>query len=110
MMKHADRKIGTCALCLPLPGRQLVAVDPGHTSQCCSACGANVPKDLSVRVHICSECGLTLDRDVNAARNILNLALQKGHGLPCPYPARTEPSVGNPSVALPRSRRVYTTE
>ncbi|WP_395879748.1 zinc ribbon domain-containing protein [Desulfallas sp. Bu1-1] len=31
--------------------------------------------DLSVRVHECPHCGLVLDRDVNAARNILKKAL-----------------------------------
>ena len=50
---------------------RLVKVDPAGTSQECSACGAVVPKDISVRVHYCDKCGLTLDRDVNAARNIL---------------------------------------
>jgi putative transposase len=54
----------------------VVAVDPFNTSQACSQCGTVVPKDLSVRVHVCPRCGLALDRDVNAARNILNLALQ----------------------------------
>jgi len=48
-----------------------VAVDPKNTSQECSGCGEIVPKDLSVRIHNCPYCGLTLDRDVNAARNIL---------------------------------------
>ncbi len=51
-------------------GKILVKVDPWGTSQKCSGCGAAVPKDLSVRVHHCDRCGLTLDRDVNAARNI----------------------------------------
>ncbi len=41
-----------------------------HHPQTCSGCAAVVPKDLSVRVHHCDRCGLTLDRDVNAARNI----------------------------------------
>jgi putative transposase len=50
--------------------RELVQVDPSYTSQDCSACGRRVPKALSVRVHACV-CGLVLDRDVNAARNIL---------------------------------------
>ena len=50
--------------------RQLVQVDARHTSQDCSACGRRVPKPLDVRVHACT-CGLVLDRDVNAARNIL---------------------------------------
>ena len=54
-------------------GRDLVAVDPYNTSQACSACGALVPKPLSQRTHICP-CGTVLDRDHNAALNILKLA------------------------------------
>lgn len=38
--------------------------------------GALVEKDLSVRVHECPTCGLSIDRDVNAALNILRLGLQ----------------------------------
>ena len=52
-------------------GRTFVAVDPYNTSQMCSGCGSIVPKDLSVRVHSCPQCGLVLDRDHNAALNIL---------------------------------------
>lgn len=55
-------------------GRILVKVDPRGTSQCCSGCGAEVRKALSVRVHDCPHCGLVLDRDENAARNILQKA------------------------------------
>ena len=55
-------------------GTRLVAVNPAYTSQKCSKCGEIVKKDLSVRVHDCFHCGLTLDRDVNAAINILNSA------------------------------------
>lgn len=55
-------------------GRTVVKVDPKQTSQLCSSCGSIVKKALSVRVHRCS-CGLTLDRDHNAARNILARAL-----------------------------------
>ncbi|WP_442919769.1 zinc ribbon domain-containing protein [Methanothrix soehngenii] len=35
-----------------------------------------VKKDLSERVHSCSECGLSMDRDLNAAINILRLGMQ----------------------------------
>jgi putative transposase len=52
-------------------GRSFVKVDPRHTSQMCSNCGEIVKKDLSIRVHDCPHCGLSLDRDENAARNIL---------------------------------------
>jgi putative transposase len=54
-------------------GRTLVQVDPKYTSQICSGCGTVVKKDLSERWHSC-ECGCELDRDVNAAINILTLA------------------------------------
>jgi putative transposase len=56
-------------------GRQVISVPPQYTSQTCSGCGTIVAKSLSVRVHRCNECGLILDRDVNAARNVLTLGL-----------------------------------
>lgn len=60
-------------------GRQIVAVNPYNTSQMCSSCGTLVPKTLEVRTHVCG-CGLVLDRDTNAAINILKLALAtQGH-------------------------------
>lgn len=57
-------------------GRRCVQVNPRGTSKLCSRCGELVEKDLSVRVHACPGCGLTLDRDHNAALNILRLGLQ----------------------------------
>ena len=56
-------------------GCHITLVNPAYTSQACSGCGAIVEKELSVRVHVCPECCLELDRDLNAARNILFLAL-----------------------------------
>src|SRR2546426_1699235 len=53
----------------------VIAVAPQFTSQECSVCGALVKKSLSVRTHSCTRCGLVLDRDHNAARNILARAL-----------------------------------
>jgi putative transposase len=52
-------------------GKTVVKVDPHHTSQCCSGCGCLVQKPLSERLHVCPDCGLVLDRDHNAALNIL---------------------------------------
>jgi len=52
-------------------GRKIWKVNPKNTSQACFACGEIVPKSLSVRVHRCSNCGIILDRDENAAKNIL---------------------------------------
>jgi putative transposase len=51
-------------------GRIVALVDPHFTSQRCSQCGAIVKKDLSDRWHSCS-CGCELDRDHNAALNML---------------------------------------
>lgn len=58
-------------------GCQVVLVDAKNTSQQCSSCGEMVRKSLAVRVHKC-ECGCVLDRDVNAAINILGRAVPEG--------------------------------
>ena len=71
-------------------GAEVVEVDPRGTSQQCSGCGETVKKDLSVRVHRCPHCKLVLDRDENAARNILNRALL----------ARTGPAGANGNLAV----------
>jgi putative transposase len=62
-------------------GRKEVNVNPAYTSQDCSRCGFRVPKTLSERVHICPCCGLVLDRDVNSAKNILQIAVGQ-HSVP----------------------------
>lgn len=56
-------------------GATVVAVNPRGTSQLCSECGIKVAKVLSVRRHNCPRCGLSLHRDENAARNILERGL-----------------------------------
>jgi putative transposase len=55
-------------------GKVVVAVPPAYTSQDCFACGRRVVKTLSERTHRCT-CGVILDRDLNAALNILHKAL-----------------------------------
>jgi len=55
-------------------GSRLIEVDPYDTSQDCSGCGTKVPKSLADRWHECENCGLAMDRDLNAARNILHRA------------------------------------
>jgi putative transposase len=57
-------------------GRTVILVDPRNTSKMCSRCGTLVQKTLSTRIHTCPHCGLVLDRDVNAALNILHRGLQ----------------------------------
>ena len=61
----------------------IVAVAPHFTTQDCSGilpdgtpCRERIRKSLSVRTHVCPACGLVLDRDHNAALNILELALR----------------------------------
>ncbi|MEK0182048.1 MAG: transposase [Oscillatoriales cyanobacterium] len=57
-------------------GKTVVAVAPQYTSQDCSNCGNRVLKSLSVRTHVCS-CGAVLDRDHNAALNVLAKGLKQ---------------------------------
>jgi putative transposase len=52
-------------------GGKVIRVNPRYTTQKCSRCGEMVQKSLSVRTHSCPQCGYLADRDVNAARNIL---------------------------------------
>jgi len=56
-------------------GREVIAVNPAHTSQDCHACGYRAKKTLSERWHLCPMCGASLDRDTNAALNILQRAV-----------------------------------
>ncbi len=72
-------------------GRVVVLVGPRNTSQRCSGCGAMVEKSLDIRVHDCPECGLVMDRDQNAAINILRLGLESlGYSLEAPAFRRGE--------------------
>ncbi len=57
-------------------GSRVILVNPRNTSQMCSRCGMIVKKTLSDRVHTCPHCGLMMDRDQNAAINIMRLGLQ----------------------------------
>lgn len=59
-------------------GRQVLLVDPAYTSKTCCSCGALFPELLLVDRWVDCVCGLTMDRDVNAACNILKRA---GHAL-----------------------------
>ena len=79
-------------------GGEVVRVDPKHTSQICSGCGHRPEKSigLGVRTYVCKPCGLRLDRDINAAVNILH------RGFPAPVPGGTTPECGeNENEAIP---------
>jgi putative transposase len=49
----------------------MIRVPARFTTQKCSQCGDYIQKSLSVRTHICPSCGYIKDRDVNAAKNIV---------------------------------------
>lgn len=57
-------------------GGSLVVADRWYpSSKTCSGCGGRKPSlSLAERTYRCDGCGLVLDRDVNAARNLLSLA------------------------------------
>ena len=53
-------------------GRKLILVNPAFTSMTCARCGY-IKKDLTLadRIFVCPRCGWTVDRDYNAALNLL---------------------------------------
>ena len=76
--KAADASFGEFKRMLEYKcGDRVTFVNPAYTSQRCSQCGNLKPMPLSERVYRCEECGLELDRDTNAARNVLR-AGEKG--------------------------------
>ena len=80
-------------------GGTLITADRWYpSSKTCSGCGTVKAKlALSERTYSCDACGLVTDRDVNAARNLLNLAasgaesLNAREGTLRPRPARHAP-------------------
>jgi putative transposase len=68
--------VSMCSVKAACAGRTLIKVSPKFTSQICSACGTVRKKELSERWHSC-DCGAELDRDVNAAINILTRGKQQ---------------------------------
>jgi putative transposase len=71
-------------------GRRLIKVNPAYISQTCSKCGHRQKKPPSEYILNCPCCHLQIDRDLNAALNILALGLQ---------------SLGNHSLEAPVKRR-----
>ena len=65
-------------------GRELVEVDPRHTSQTCSRCGKVDAAARQKKKYHCGRCGLRTDADINAAHNILARGLTATGGSPSP--------------------------
>jgi putative transposase len=83
-------------------GIPVIYVNPNGTSVKCSICGSRMKPEENRQLK-CQSCGLTVDRDVNAARNILARGVRFA---PVALPVEAmvqEPSVGNPES---RWRRV----
>lgn len=62
-------------------GTYFLQVDAKGSSQLCPECGADVPKDLSVRIHNCLECHVVIPRDVASGKIILNRGIAAVEGL-----------------------------
>ncbi|MBZ9634585.1 IS200/IS605 family element RNA-guided endonuclease TnpB [Clostridium sp. FP1] len=59
-------------------GRTIIVAPSNYaSSQLCSSCGnkSSQTKDLSCRTYICPVCGMIMDRDINASKNLLKLAM-----------------------------------
>jgi len=59
-------------------GKEIIIAPVSYaSSQLCSSCGnkSSQTKDLSCRTYICPVCGMIMDRDINAAKNLLKLAM-----------------------------------
>src|SRR6266567_2520700 len=65
-----------------------VAVNPAYTSQDCSRCQHRQTMPLSERIYHCPCCLLSIDRDLNAALNILSVGLHALGTQPVEAPAR----------------------
>ena len=90
-------------------GCKVVFVAPRNTSKECSGCHQLVEKTLWERQHICPYCGLSIDRDINAAINILNRATVGITGsYACEDGAMVLP-VKQEAIALPAGRLGYFT-
>jgi putative transposase len=62
-------------------GRRFVQVNSAYTTQTCSCCGARKLMLQEMRTYSCDACGLVLNRDLNAAKNILRVGLHSLGGV-----------------------------
>ena len=90
-----------------LHGTHVVEVEPAGTTKECASCGVATDKPLWVREHSCPACGHTQDRDLNAAKNILNRGLkQVGAGHSESTPMQTALPASSPQREAIDAKRV----
>ena len=81
-----SRFVSMCTYKAEDAGRTVLQINPRYTSQICSGCGTVKKKELSERWHSCP-CGTELDRDHNAALNILRLGRSQQSAMAVEAPA-----------------------
>ncbi|KDE57475.1 transposase [Halostagnicola sp. A56] len=88
-------------------GTHVMSVEPEGTTKECASCGVETDKPLWVREHSCPVCGHTEDRDLNAAKNILNRGLrQLGAGRSESTPVQTALPTFTPQREAVDAKRV----
>ena len=92
-LEHQRRKIG----------QTVHYQDPRNTTQTCSECCTKTKCRLGLadRVFVCESCGLVLDRDVNAARNLVPGRMKPGRVLTTEDPGPCG-DLGSASPRIPR--------
>jgi putative transposase len=81
-------------------GRQFIKVNPAYTSQDCSRCHHRQKMPLSERTYHCPCCLLEIDRDLNAAKNIVSVGLHTLGIQPVEAPCLETWGVVTSSVAM----------
>ncbi|MEF8781697.1 MAG: transposase [Haloarculaceae archaeon] len=90
-----------------LHGTHVETVDSRGTTKECSVCGVETAKPIWVREHSCPACGHTEDRDLNAAKTILNRGLkQLGAGRSESTPVQTALPTFTPQREAVDAKRV----
>ena len=92
------RFVGMIAYKAESAGGRVIQVNPRNSTQNCSRCRERVKKSLSDRIHECPHCGLKMDRDLNAALNILARGREIGKELAESRPEGEETSTPTSEV------------
>jgi putative transposase len=93
-----------------LYGTHVVQVEAAGTTKECASCGVETDKPIWVREHSCPSCGFEVDRDANAAMNVLQRGFAAlGLGWPESMPVETALPTGTARVESVSGKRVIET-